>query len=817
MNSRSENTQRRFLKAISLPRLRVAMLAGAGLLSGGLWLLAACGNSETTQLGSEAENQANATTQLQPAPQTLTMPAWPGQLSGAAPSEGSVLADASREAQNDTPAAERVSVMVYLTVGADRGPVRAFAGAQGGFVRYEYKTVLPNVMNLRNIPGAAVEALRNIPGVDKVEEDQYYDNLLKLDESTPRIRALQSLMNDAGFTEDGTGVRVCVCDTGIDTDHLMYADRIDFAASHDFANNDSNPEDDHGHGAHVSGIAVGGTGLSVTFNASCDGTEPFQGVAPGATLIGVKILNQNGGGSDSDIVAGIDHCADPALPGGQADVINLSIGTGQFSGACDSHVWAVAANNAVDAGVTVVAASGNDGFPNALASPACASKVISVGATYKADYPRCEDTTSSFTWCLDFFCFDRCTDDMPTGDTLVCFSNQSDNLDVSAPGSIIWSASTASGGATVTQMSGTSMASPQVAGLAALIIDADPTLTPAQVRQLIRDGALDFGPTGFDRGYGHGRIDVINSLSLIQPEVCPNGTCGGGEDQCSCAADCGTPPGTETNCTDGIDNDCDVAVDCDDTDCDGDPACICDNDGVCEVGEDCNNCSNDCASGSGATCGNSICEAGDGEDCVSCPADCNGVQNGRPSGRFCCGGGGGQNPVDCSDNRCTSGGFSCTDTPVVGSCCGDGTCEGAEDVNTCAIDCAVTCNVPEDCDDLDACTTDDCTGGTCSNTPVDCNDNDACTADSCDPGTGACLNTAISCDDGDACTADSCDPVTGCENTFPVCGLVGDGCCGPDCNAANDADCLDCVAKHGPCGTNDQCCSGMCKRNGTCR
>ena len=374
MNSRSDNTQRRFLKAISVPRLRLAMLAGAGLLSGSLWLLVACGNSETTQLGSEAENQPSATTQLQPAPQTLTMPAWPGQLPGASPSDESVLADANREAQNDTPAPERVSVMVYLKADADRGPVRAFAGAQGGFVRYEYKTVLPDVMNLRDIPGGAVEALRNIPGVDKVEEDQYYDNLLRLDESTPRIRALQSQVNDAGFTEDGTGVRVCVCDTGIDTDHLMYADRIDFVASHDFFNNDSNSEDDHGHGAHVSGIAVGGTGLSVTFDPpACDGSEPLQGVAPEATLIGVKILNQNGGGFDSDIVAGIDHCADPALPGGQADVINLSIGTGQFSGACDSHVWAVAANNAVDAGVTVVAASGNEGYANALASPACAS------------------------------------------------------------------------------------------------------------------------------------------------------------------------------------------------------------------------------------------------------------------------------------------------------------------------------------------------------------------------------------------------------------------------------------------------------------
>ena len=108
---------------------------------------------------------------------------------------------------------------------------------------------------------------------------------------------------------DGTGVRVCVCDTGIDMDHMMYADRIDAAASYDFANNDSNPDDDNGHGSHVSGIAVGGTGLVV--DLGCDGEEAFQGMAPGATLIGAKILNSAGGGTDSDIIAGIDPLRGP--------------------------------------------------------------------------------------------------------------------------------------------------------------------------------------------------------------------------------------------------------------------------------------------------------------------------------------------------------------------------------------------------------------------------------------------------------------------------------------------------------------------------
>ncbi|MGB7491845.1 MAG: hypothetical protein WBN62_16075, partial [Thermoanaerobaculia bacterium] len=145
-----------------------------------------------------------------------------------------------------------------------------------------------------------------------------------------------------------------------------------------------------------------------------------------------------------------------------------------------------------------------------------------------------------------------------------------------------------------------------------------------------------------------------------------------------CGEACVPDETTELTCDDGNDNDCDNLVDCDDADCAGDPACAagpCDNDGVCETGEDCISCPNDCISGTmpGAVCGNGICEAGDGEDCLSCAADCNGTQNGRPSNRFCCGDGDGQNPVSCSDSRCTAGGLMCTDVPTTpGSyCCGD--------------------------------------------------------------------------------------------------------------------------------------------------
>ncbi len=119
---------------------------------------------------------------------------------------------------------------------------------------------------------------------------------------------------------------------------------------------------------------------------------------------------------------------------------------------------------------------------------------------------------------------------------------------------------------------------------------------------------------------------------------------------------------------------------------------VCDDDSVCEAGEDCGNCPGDCPSFplGGASCGNGLCEAGDGEDCTNCAADCNGQQSGKPANRFCCGFGG-DGPVGCSDSACTTGGYMCTEDPVGGggsTCCGDQVCEGPEDSSNCPLDCA---------------------------------------------------------------------------------------------------------------------------------
>jgi len=125
-----------------------------------------------------------------------------------------------------------------------------------------------------------------------------------------------------------------------------------------------------------------------------------------------------------------------------------------------------------------------------------------------------------------------------------------------------------------------------------------------------------------------------------------------------------------------------------------DPA-ICDNNGSCDPGEDCQSCPNDCVQVSGALCGNGLCEGGDGENFTTCPADCAGKQTGSASKQFSCGFDDGQvtNPIGCgvdvNDDRCIDAGNSlfCRVTGRLSACCGDKLCEGAEDISSCKNDC----------------------------------------------------------------------------------------------------------------------------------
>ena len=177
--------------------------------------------------------------------------------------QSSGVASEINVAANDKAAVRRVrgpdlvetSVFVHLIPGADRGTIRRLARGMNGRVKYEY-AVMPNLINVRGLPPQAVNALSRLPGVVRVEPDEvvYAD----MDDSMPSIRGLRSQLSSAGYSSTGAGVRICIIDTGLDSDHALFADRIDHAAGWDFVNDDGDPEDDNKHGTHVAGIAAGG-------------------------------------------------------------------------------------------------------------------------------------------------------------------------------------------------------------------------------------------------------------------------------------------------------------------------------------------------------------------------------------------------------------------------------------------------------------------------------------------------------------------------------------------------------------------------------
>ncbi len=271
------------------------------------------------------------------------------------------------------------------------------------------------------------------------------------------------------------------------------------------------------------------------------------------------------------------------------------------------------------------------------------------------------------------------------------------------------------------------------------ILLADQNLTGGANRCLLWTGFAKRGlGVSADDGGSSNSLAVTNGFDIPTDcaQVCGNNVVEGTE-VCD-GTDLGGQTCGDFGCTGGGTLACNAT--CDGFDTSGCLDCAdCDFDGICEVGEDCNGCPSDCVSGesSGAVCGNGVCEAGNGEDCTNCALDCNGVQNGNPNNRFCCGAGGGTNPVDCSDARCTGGGVSCTNDPVSGGafCCGDGFCDAGEGCGNCGLDCATGAEV---CDDgVD----NDCNGD------VDCDDI-ACLGDPvCDAPTGG--------GPGDPCTQDS--------------------------------------------------------------
>ena len=354
-----------------------------------------------------------------------------------------------------------------VIIGFEKGKYDADIVRQsGGHVKKELRPLV-DAMSIR-IPERFVELLERHPGVRYVEEDGV---AVALGHSAPASSEYADSWGVDHIEADkvhgsgmalGAGINVAVIDTGIDYNHADLA--ANYKGGYDFVNDDSSPMDDNGHGSHVAG----------TIAAVKDGSG-VVGVAPSANLYALKVLGSDGRGSYSDIVAALNWAA-----GNDMQIASLSLG-----GTTSSTTLADAVKNAYDNGLLIVAAAGNSGA-NSMLYPAAYSQVIAVGAT-----------TSS--------------------DTKASFSNYGSKLEMAAPGVSI--KSTVPGG--YATYSGTSMATPHVSGVAALVWSNGIATTNAAVRSVLQSSALDIGAAGRDSNFGFGLVRADRAVPAADPEPVP--------------------------------------------------------------------------------------------------------------------------------------------------------------------------------------------------------------------------------------------------------------------------------------------------------
>jgi subtilisin family serine protease len=315
------------------------------------------------------------------------------------------------------------------------GEVDQIGQNYGATATYRYKSAMKGFAG--KLSPAAVEALRNDPRIAYIEQDQTMSLGTIQTGATwgiDRIDQRTGLSGTYVYNADGTGVTVYIIDTGINFTHTEYNGRA--FKGIDEVTSGGTAADCNGHGSHVSGT-VGGT---------------TYGVAKNVKLVAVRVLDCAGSGSTAGVIAGIDWVtaqkkASPSVP----SAANMSLGGGL------STTLNTAVENSVAAGVVYAIAAGNSTADACTFSPASAPNAITVGAT-------------------------------DSNDGFASFSNRGGCVDINAPGVNITSAWMGSATATNT-ISGTSMATPHVAGTIALYLQVNPTATAAQVDAALKANA----------------------------------------------------------------------------------------------------------------------------------------------------------------------------------------------------------------------------------------------------------------------------------------------------------------------------------------
>ena len=317
-----------------------------------------------------------------------------------------------------------------------------------------------------------IQKLIEIPEIEYAEKNKIYQSVSN-DVYFPLQYPLENheypeadiRATEAWELETGNpSVLVSVVDTGIDYYHADLKERVRVDLGYDYVNEDADPLDDNGHGTHVAGI----------IGASYNNFFAVAGVAPGISLIPFKVLDEYGMGTADDVALAIQASADVG-----ANVINLSLG-GDFSNVIED-----ALHYAYESGSLAIAAAGNDGIGE-LTYPASSEYTVSVGAT---------DNKNQRAY----------------------FSNYGEGLDIMAPGDSVLSLYI-SGLACFA--SGTSMATPHVCGVAALIISKLELTSVEEIKNRLFENALDLGDPGYDTEFGWGLVDAFSAIvQLNQPPV----------------------------------------------------------------------------------------------------------------------------------------------------------------------------------------------------------------------------------------------------------------------------------------------------------
>lgn len=365
-----------------------------------------------------------------------------------------------------TVAAEKPETMVKVLIGFENAPgasEQALVRAFGGEISHTYMLVSAIAAE---VPEKAMRGLENHPLVTVVEPDgKVYaiGHESELDNTWGVARIGAGEVHHEGNV--GSGVKVAVIDSGIDYNHTELSGA--HVGGYNFVSNTNDPFDDNGHGTHVAGtVAAAMNGVGVV------------GTSPGVNLYSLKVLDSSGGGYWSDVIAAVEWTVTEGI-----ELTNNSYGAGSDPGTLVRSAF----DNSAAAGVLHIAAAGNSGNcggrGNSVGYPARYDSVVAVAATNQ-------------------------------NDNRPCFSSTGPSVELAAPGVSI--NSTVPGGG-YASWSGTSMASPHVAGTAALVMAAGVS-DIAQVRQVLRDTADNLGNSNH---YGYGLVNAVSAVAMAAPTPPP--------------------------------------------------------------------------------------------------------------------------------------------------------------------------------------------------------------------------------------------------------------------------------------------------------